>query len=338
MQIRSMVALSILLVSFTLIGLHAADSSEYYIRVPIDPEIMRGVITYESTPSFSGLNNTLAEAGSTLGVDFTISYDGERNLDVTCESSNAAVIQSASCGVTHTGGQDYHLAADVESDATGTATLTLTASGWNAMPNAATEVSGSFDVDIPTPEIFTATGTDQTFTVPSNVTYIKLQVWGAGGGRSSGGGGGYADGFLRVTPGEELTVQVGGKGSSGTGGWPYGGDGGTGKYQGNGGGGLSGVLDGANYLIIAGGGGGGGTYQSNYAAGGGGLVGADGAYASFSGYGGTQFAAGARGGTAAGAGSGHQGGVGGLSYNDDKSGSGGGGGWYGGGGGWICRG
>lgn len=63
-----------------------------------------------------------------------------------------------------------------------------------------------------------------TLTVPTGVTQIICQVWGAGGGGASGsasgaagsggGGGGYAYGTFRVTPGQVIPVTVGTGGAS----------------------------------------------------------------------------------------------------------------------------
>ena len=116
--------------------------------------------------------------------------------------------------------------------------------------------------------------TDQafgTFTVPTGMTSVDIQVWGAGGGGSQdegngGGGGGYAEGTLYVNAGQ------GGK-TSGPGGEPANGDrvayfgGGEGGHaNGGGGGGWSGIasVTAENYdtapetYIVAGSGGGGG--------------------------------------------------------------------------------
>lgn len=89
---------------------------------------------------------------------------------------------------------------------------------------------------------FSSTGSTQTFTVPTGVTSISAYVWGAGGG-SNGGGGGFSKANISVTPGELLTLVVGGAGTAA------------------GGGGYSGIFSGAvsqaNALLISGGGGGG---------------------------------------------------------------------------------
>ena len=69
---------------------------------------------------------------------------------------------------------------------------------------------------------FDFTGAMQTWTVPPGVTEVSVRLWGAGGGggtgASAGGGGGYTTGMLSVTPGETLSVMVGGGGNSKVGG------------------------------------------------------------------------------------------------------------------------
>jgi hypothetical protein len=62
----------------------------------------------------------------------------------------------------------------------------------------------------------------QTYTVPAGTTYLRVRLWGAGGGaslgyagvacngvRAPGGAGAYVAGFLRVTPGETLRAIAG---------------------------------------------------------------------------------------------------------------------------------
>lgn len=135
---------------------------------------------------------------------------------------------------------------------------------------------------------FSYTGAEQFFTVPDGVTSVDLDACGAQGGQyvpgaSSGvgdaGNGGRALRTITVTPGEQLSIQVGGSGESG--GWNGGGIGGVN------GGGASDVRKGgttlANRVVVGGGGGGGGLWvfypqggQLN-GGGGGGLSGA-GAY------------------------------------------------------------
>ncbi|MEM7827971.1 MAG: hypothetical protein QW561_01380, partial [Candidatus Aenigmatarchaeota archaeon] len=220
--------------------------------------------------------------------------------------------------------------------------------------------------------VYSSPTTGVNWTVPDTVTEIIIKAWGAGGGGGgssndrwggAGGGGGYATAQISVTPGENLTVRVGGGGAGGqifTGLiYPAG--------QGGGGGGYSGVFRNTVPLVIAAGGGGGGgangdtgsTARANGTAGGagGGLSGINGTSngGTIGGGGGTQTAGGAGGATNGSAGSSLNGGNGGSQAGAWGSaaingggrggnptgsltqrrpgGGGGGGGYYGGGGG-----
>lgn len=75
-------------------------------------------------------------------------------------------------------------------------------------------------------QVFTTTGITDTWSVPSGVTKVMIEVWGAGGsgmfcntnggGASSGGGGGYGRGVFGVGSGSSLTIEVGEGGRTGT--------------------------------------------------------------------------------------------------------------------------
>ncbi|MBM3271895.1 hypothetical protein FJY94_01255, partial [Candidatus Kaiserbacteria bacterium] len=213
-------------------------------------------------------------------------------------------------------------------------------------------------------QTFSATGGVQYFTVPAGVTAINVTLKGAGGGSgcfyqsspgSLGGSGGRTQGTLAVTPGQTLTVMVGGAGSVGNctaAGDPArvsGGYGGGGKSQNGGsGGGRSAIFSSSNTeLMTAGGGGGGGNSgivnghwwcttgnkgpDDCPGGNGGGTTGADGVSPStklgnytYTGHGGTQTAAGVCPSDGSISASGHNGG------NTYFSAGGGGGGWYGG--------
>ena len=151
----------------------------------------------------------------------------------------------------------------------------------------------------PTTQVFTNTGSDQSFVVPAGVTSINVKMWGAGGtagnstsgaspGGNGAGGGSVTWASMPVTPGETLTVVVGSSidasASNGTTIFPnstysygsntspqvYGGGGQSGVGDGGGsngayggpGGGASGIRRSGTYVIAAygGGGGGGGGY------------------------------------------------------------------------------
>lgn len=113
-------------------------------------------------------------------------------------------------------------------------------------------------------QYFTSSG---TFTVPSNVTKVYVEVWGGGGGSSgnagsSGAGGGYAAGYLAVTPGAGVAVTVGAAGTAGASGSGAGAGGtssistvsATGGAAGNGGPGAGGVGSGGTLNITGQGG------------------------------------------------------------------------------------
>src|SRR5687767_3643163 len=111
---------------------------------------------------------------------------------------------------------------------------------------------------------FNYTGAVQTYTVPSCVYSITVDVKGAAGGSSgngTAGSGGRVQATIPVTPSEVLNIYVGGVGqsSTSTGGWNGGGTGGSAS---GGGGGASDIRRGGNALsnrvVVAGGGGGAG--------------------------------------------------------------------------------
>ena len=219
--------------------------------------------------------------------------------------------------------------------------------------NALRWVTARFDaVSLPGPtcqggtQVLTYRGTAQGFVVPANCTSVRVKTWGAGGGSAPstiGGGGGYAQARISVTPGEVLTVIVGGGGDAGQnsdgglGGYGGGGNGGSSasSRSGAGGGGRSALSRGVQDLVSAGGGGGSSGASWGYAAGGagGGLAGAPGEAVGEigGGEGGTQTSGGAGG---AGETNGQPGGSlqGGLGGSSQWVGNGGGGGGFFGGG------
>ncbi len=67
-----------------------------------------------------------------------------------------------------------------------------------------------------TVQTFTYTGAEQLFTVPSNISRIKVTMWGgggAGGTAGTGGAGGFAQGIVTVAPGDIVKVIVGSGGA-----------------------------------------------------------------------------------------------------------------------------
>ena len=211
------------------------------------------------------------------------------------------------------------------------------------------------------PATVSYTGADQTYTVPAGMSSLNVVVTGGGGGSDypMGSHAGIVSATLTgLTPGQTLTVKVGGAGGvrtagNGTGaaGGTYGGAaGGTASGSGTinggfGGGGYSAIYSGATALVVAGGGGGGGGNQLGGSGGWpGGLGGAGndkwdcGSGGGCGGGGGAALSGGAGGAPAAAnglvgtGGSGLAGGAGG-STTGNNGGNGGGGGWFGGGGG-----
>ncbi len=101
---------------------------------------------------------------------------------------------------------------------------------------------------------FNYTGSQQSWTVPSGITTVTIECYGAQGG-NSGGEGGYASADYPVTPGSTLYIYVGG-----TNGYNGGGTGGADDGVNRNGGGASDVRFGgtalSNRVVVAGGGGG----------------------------------------------------------------------------------
>ncbi len=108
-------------------------------------------------------------------------------------------------------------------------------------------------------QTFNFSGGLQTFTVPSGVTSVTIQTYGAQAFGALGGNGGYASGILAVSPGQVLNVYVGGQNGFNGGGNGY-------AAVPRNGGGASDVRVGgtalANRVIVAGGGGGGGAHDA----------------------------------------------------------------------------
>ena len=203
-------------------------------------------------------------------------------------------------------------------------------------------------------QTFTQTGVVHGFTVPAGVVRVRIRATGAEGG-NYGGHGGVVTATIAVTPGEVLSVVVGGAGDwFGPGGANGGGEGGFrvgDSYLGigGGGGGASDVRQGGGALenrvvVAAGGGGGMGGNLGIHGGDGGGLEGLPGiGTPAWVGSGGTQSAGGAGGAVLIAAGcAGQDGGlglggngafwIGQVSLCANYGGGAGGGGYYGGGG------
>lgn len=131
-------------------------------------------------------------------------------------------------------------------------------------------------------DTFLYTGNMQTYVVPSGVTVVTIETWGAQGGANwvnNVNYGGYVKADFPVTPGETLYLYVGQQPNGITGGFN---GGGNGEGSGQGGGGGTDVRQGGTTLndriIVAGGGGGAGYWSSLHVVGGvgGGTTGGDG--------------------------------------------------------------
>jgi hypothetical protein len=188
----------------------------------------------------------------------------------------------------------------------------------------------------PLARTFNYTGAAQTYTVPPNVTSLQVDALGAQGGpgfnspAKPGGSGARTQAALSVTPGEVLTIYVGGYGTLAPSAQHRGGynGGGTGYNNHGGGGGATDIRRGAaalaDRLLVAGGGGGAGDFNN-------------GGNAGFVGTGGTGSYLGG-GGTQAAGGSGLNPGATGSLGQGGNADAGGGGGYYGGGGGYDASG
>ncbi|MEU6253152.1 hypothetical protein [Streptomyces sp. NPDC047043] len=224
------------------------------------------------------------------------------------------------------------------------ATLGAAGLGLAGMPSAAAAGSAaSADGEACTPtagfescRLFDSTKAVQEFTVPGGVTELDVRAWGQGGGGNSmatGGAGAFAAGTVKVTPGETLTLKVGGA----VGGFEYGDA--RGGAAGGGfaepGGNSTGVRTGSGeaVLIAAGGGGAGDSAGTAHAGAGGGENGQDASEGDLGGKG-AKGGTGGAGGSGAAAGADHSaGGAGGAGVKGRWGGGGGGAGYAGGGGG-----
>lgn len=210
---------------------------------------------------------------------------------------------------------------------------------------------------LPNKITFSYTAANQTWTVPENVTTIFVEVYGAQGGDHPegfiGGKGGLVKGYMVVTPGTTLFLTVGGKSTTKTAVYGFGGNGGYSTSNNakisNAGGGLSCIstafpISHSNVIIVAGGGGSSASGYSGNGGNAGGSSGSDGignyGGTPTRGKGGTLTSGGGAGSqydpnsTAPTAGSALKGGNGGIvSPNTWSGGGGGGAGYYGGGGG-----
>lgn len=151
-------------------------------------------------------NGTVAPTSYGLGVD-----------TLTLQTTNAGYAGGIASMAFATATASYPLARiyAVDSAASGPAVSQLV---FQTVPTSATSFSSNF----------TYTGATTTLTIPTGVTSVNVQMWGAGGGgyQGVGGAGAFVQGTLAVTPNQVLTILVGSGGSSNT--TIFGGGGGVG--------------------------------------------------------------------------------------------------------------
>ena len=230
--------------------------------------------------------------------------------------------------------------------------------GFPVTPSVSTTYYAEAGLYIYNAQTFSYTGSPQSFIIPSGLTLVNIDAYGAQGGYhdttyGKGGLGGRVRTKLTVTPGQTMNIYIGGYGTDTTAGWNGGGCGtgclATAGDYGGGGGGATDIRIGGSSLgyriIVAGGGGGGAYYTTNTNSNGGGggdTIGGNGLRlgvysATYCGSGGSQTAGGLAGTGYPGATAGTLG-VGGASAAGGANGGGGGGGGYYGGGAGISSG
>ena len=304
---------------------------------PLDVKVVQasGVFTKLDVIDCGG-SPTWSTAAGNIGTIQDLYRVFTYTLSATDPDAGATVVYAVTSGSLPTG---LTLAANT-GVISGTATAVVSDTTYNftvtATDNAGNSSSRNFDIVVKAPAtvIYSYTGSDQTFTVPTWVSRVTFKLWGAGGSgwQYSGGSGGFTQATIATTGGTAYTVMVGQASWARDGGTNYGGgrrsnyDGGNG---GGDGGGRSAIIISGVDIVTAGGGGGGG-YGAGPGGNGGGLIGATGG-GPYGGTGGTQTAGGTGvcGSSCGGNGSQYLGGTTGGGF----TGGGGGGGWYGGAGG-----
>lgn len=318
-------------------GVQSSTLSLTGVSAGLDGNLYRAYIQGLCSSDTSGsasLNIVPTATAVSAGSDQTLAACSSASLS----GSNPGAL-SGQWSIVSGGGGTFGNASQANTTFTpnGTGSYTLR---WTVSNSCGVGVSDDVNLTFEGKQVFSYTGANQTFTVPSCVDTIFVKMWGAGGGgrTARGGAGGYTEGYIAVTPGQSYTVVVGGGGDLnytigsyeyGGGGWTYS-DGGAG---GGSGGGRSAFRNSSNSQDLMTAGGGGGGYlggNDNYGGDGGGNSGANG-QGSGSGSGGTTSSGGAggsgNGGTA----------QSGIQYRGGHNtsgwaGGGGGGGYFGGGG------
>lgn len=257
-------------------------------------------------PNFSGLW-TVRQQLQAIGASLWPSKPGAPTIGTATQASTTSVtvtftaptsdgnlpitgyrVTASSGGITATGSSSPITVTGLTTGNTYTFTVAAqNSAGYSAESSASNSVTLSAQTYTNRVQ-FSYTGADQSWTVPANVTNLRVLAWGAGGtggGNSAGAtnaggtglGGNAIDCGIAVTAGESLTFAVGqsvsfnggnggclaqsagyGVGGTTSGAGGTGDGGGTNGNSGGSGGGSSGVLRSGTVLCAAGGGGGGG--------------------------------------------------------------------------------
>jgi len=207
------------------------------------------------------------------------------NIPITWTATNTSVVEVYLCNASYVPTSLLYTGA-----ASGSYTYTggqyattyyflLKAKGTNGANDTLARLSSSTAPYVPSDHYYVFTGAPETFVVPPGVTSIQVRSWGSQGGSQVGtygtylgAEGGYVSCTVPVTPGETITVKVGGR-TGYNNAAPYGGEHGYGGASplystvgpyghangpGGVGGGASGIYRGSTPLAISGGGGGAG--------------------------------------------------------------------------------
>jgi hypothetical protein len=218
---------------------------------------------------------TSAVTGTILPTDFS---DNSLSGTVTIAGSTGTISRAVSSDTKDEGTESFTISVRYGS-VTGSVIATSSTITIND-----TSTGGGYELI----QYMTPSDTPVTYTVPSGITSLTVNMWGGNGGSSNpqlyrlniantpnpGGAGAYLSGTMSVTAGDTILVYVGGAGGDavngttpGTAGINGGMAGARGSYQGSapgsygsggGGGGYTGIKKNGTWFAIAGGGGGGG--------------------------------------------------------------------------------
>jgi len=245
---------------------------------PLDVKVVQtsGTFTKLDVIDCGGLPSWTTAAGNLGTIYDSMRATASLQVSATDPDNNATISYSVVSGALPTGmtlnsstGAITGTASAVVSDTTYNFTIRATDNAGNTSDRAFSSL-----VKAPITEIFSYTGSDQTWNKPTGLTAVTAYIWGAAGGGSAGegysdvgGAGGYASGTINLTSISTLLVQVGAGGGQGRGtrAYPNGGLPAVRSGYTNGcGGGRSALFNtsvsAANALLIAGGGGGGGGH------------------------------------------------------------------------------